>query len=99
MTPDGDNLTSGGMFWIILALLFAYFAIRRLLKLRRSGTRSSRHVPTQPDPDGVKFPLTVKWDNGEVETFADIGHLQCNLEDYDSESEPESTLTDAEGFP
>lgn len=31
VTPEGDNLTSGGMFWIAPALLFAAWGIRRLL--------------------------------------------------------------------
>ena len=49
--------------------------------------------------DEVAFPLRLVDEDGEIEFFEDIGDLQCNLEDYDSETDTESNLTDANGRP
>ncbi len=35
ITPDGDNVTSGGMFWAVFAVLFLVAGIRRLVKYVR----------------------------------------------------------------
>ena len=34
ITADGNNLTSGGMFWILPAMIFLFFGLRRIVALR-----------------------------------------------------------------
>lgn len=47
--------------------------------------------------DEIQFPLRMLWDDGSVSEYKDLVHLQLNLEDWDSELEPECHLTDAKG--
>jgi hypothetical protein len=50
-----------------------------------------------PSPPEVLFPLTLVWDNGEVETYGDFGDLQCNLECFHSDEDRDCILTDRKG--
>jgi hypothetical protein len=45
----------------------------------------------------VKFPLSVTFENGEVETYVNEKDLICNLEEYDSESETQCKIVDSDG--
>lgn len=47
--------------------------------------------------DLPQFPLTVHWASGESESFEDTADLECNLEFFDSESEPEIKVVDNQG--
>ena len=46
--------------------------------------------------DPVLFPLKLVTPDGEVEYFDNEGHLETNLEDYDSEDADCGILTDAQ---
>lgn len=47
--------------------------------------------------DTVEFPLALKWEDSTFQVFHDIGDIQCNLEDFDSDKEPDCRVTDARG--
>lgn len=45
----------------------------------------------------LRFPLTLTWEDGSIQMFKDIADIECNLEDFDSASETQSILQDANG--
>ena len=45
----------------------------------------------------IKFPLTLTWDDGEVEVIEDLTYLSCNVEDFDSSQSPKCRVVDADG--
>ena len=53
---------------------------------------------SQLDPE-VSFPLTVTLENGKSETYESIEDLECNLEDFDSETQAGCKAIDANGRP
>lgn len=52
---------------------------------------------SQIDPK-VVFPLVLTWDDGSKDEFESRGELECDLEDFDSEREPNCKMVDAEGY-
>jgi hypothetical protein len=52
----------------------------------------------QIDP-AVSFPLTVILEDGKSEAYESIEDLECNLEDFDSESQAGCKVVDANGCP
>lgn len=44
------------------------------------------------------FPLTFRWEDGEVEACPDMDYLCCNIEWFDSE-DGDAVVTDALGRP
>jgi hypothetical protein len=47
--------------------------------------------------DTVLFPVCVTFEDGLTERYADVEDLECNLEDFDSESSPGCHIVDARG--
>lgn len=45
----------------------------------------------------VAFPVSVTFEDGEVERYEDVEHLVCNLEDFDSDVDVECRVTDKLG--
>ncbi len=45
----------------------------------------------------VIFPITVEFEDGEIETYDDIEHLVCNLEDFDSDLDTTCRVKDKLG--
>ena len=45
----------------------------------------------------VVFPLLLTWEDGSTDEFESRGALECDLEDFDSEKEPNCKMVDAEG--
>jgi hypothetical protein len=45
------------------------------------------------------FPIYVTFEDGSTECYLDIDHLECNLEDFDSEQAPDCSVVDAHGRP
>ena len=43
------------------------------------------------------FPISVRFEGGEVETYSDVSHLECDLEVFDSEQSPGCEVVDALG--
>jgi hypothetical protein len=46
----------------------------------------------------VAFPLTMTWEDGSKQTFQNREELECDLEDFDAEKEPNCELEDAHGY-
>lgn len=47
----------------------------------------------------VIFPISVIFENGEVEQYESVGDLECNLEDFDSDIDVECRVVDRLGRP
>ena len=47
--------------------------------------------------EGIEFPLTVTFEDGSTEQYADQSDLEMNLEEFDSSTEPECRVVDANG--
>jgi hypothetical protein len=45
----------------------------------------------------IQYPITVQWEDGEVTSYNNRAEMECTLEDFDSLSTPECTVTDASG--
>lgn len=45
----------------------------------------------------IQFPLTLTWDDGSTQTLKDTADIECNLEDFDSATEPNCCVKDANG--
>lgn len=43
----------------------------------------------------VKFPLTVRFEDGEEEQYENVEELECNLEDFDSDTDTLCQVWDA----
>jgi hypothetical protein len=46
-----------------------------------------------------EFPISVRFEDGEVEEYEDVEHLICNLEDFDSDVDTACDARDARGRP
>ena len=44
-----------------------------------------------------EFPISVRFENGEIERYDDIEHLIHNLEDFDSDVDTACEVRDARG--
>lgn len=49
--------------------------------------------------EDIISPIYVQFDNGEVEAYATVEDLVCNLEDFDSDSTVDCKVTDSSGRP
>ena len=49
--------------------------------------------------DNVKFPVSVTFENGEVERYESGEDLELNLEDFDSDVDVECSVVDRLGRP
>ena len=45
----------------------------------------------------VVFPIRVTFGDGTTEMYEDVADIECNLEQLDSLSSPDCTVTDAKG--
>jgi hypothetical protein len=45
----------------------------------------------------VQFPVTIRFEDGEVEEFQSREELVCNLEDFDSETDDDCEVRDGVG--
>jgi hypothetical protein len=43
------------------------------------------------------FPISVTFEDGSTERYANVDELECNLEDFDSEQSPDCLVVDAQG--
>ncbi len=50
------------------------------------------------DDNNMVFPLLLTWEDGSKQLFANRAALECDLEDFDSEKEPNCKIVDAEGL-
>ncbi|MBD0373866.1 MAG: hypothetical protein ICV60_23845 [Pyrinomonadaceae bacterium] len=46
---------------------------------------------------GVAFPISVRFEDGEVEQYEDIEAVECNLEDFDSDEDVAAEVRDILG--
>ena len=44
-----------------------------------------------------EFPIYVRFENGEIESYDDLEELICNLEDFDSDLDKDCEARDAVG--
>jgi len=44
-----------------------------------------------------QFPISVRFENGEIESYASVDDLICNLEDFDSDVNTDCEARDARG--
>ena len=44
--------------------------------------------------DQVLFPIRVYFENGEIEEYEDINHLEMNLEEFDSDIDRDCRIID-----
>jgi len=47
--------------------------------------------------NSVMFPIKITFEDGSAELYAHINDVECNLEDFDSDSEKKCIVTDANG--
>jgi hypothetical protein len=45
----------------------------------------------------IRFPIKVTFENGEIEYYQDIEDVELNLEDFDSDLNPECVVEDSSG--
>ena len=58
------------------------------------------HKDDQPEAnmsEEVQFPVSVTFEDGTKEQYADAADLEMNLEDFDSASSPDCHVLDASG--
>ena len=65
--------------------------MRFVLRYIRRANTSAYSVPE------VKFPLTVRFEDGSTEEYTDERDIELNLEDFDSALDVECEVTDALG--
>jgi len=47
----------------------------------------------------VVFPISIQFENGEIEEYKDVEDLELNLEDFDSDVDSDCQVRDAIGRP